>query len=169
MNIALWLSYALSPVLINWVYMHIALQVNDTGERLFFITDTIGIDPTLPIIGIMFFVRDIIQQRMGRLIAIIGIVLGTICSAAVSPEVALASGSAFLFSESVDMITYTMLHDKNPIVAVLVSGLFASFVDTFTFLLVAFGTTDTWDSQVFGKIITTVLCSVGYYVWQKNR
>lgn len=163
----LWLLYSLSPIVVNWVYLNVAQPVNDTGERLLMLTDTIGLDPTLPIIGAMFFVRDLIQQRAGRLPAVVAIVAGTICSAVVSPEVALASGSAFLLSEAADMATFTALH-RFPVWAVLASGLVGSFIDTFTFLLVAFGSTDTWEPQVIGKIVATLICTAGYALWRKR-
>lgn len=161
--------YLLSPVICNWVYLHLADQVNDTGERLLMVTSTIGFDPTLPIIGAMFFVRDIVQQRIGRLFTVVLILIGTIISAVVSPEVALASGAAFLLSESTDMAIFTSLHMRRPALAVLFSGLAASFVDTFSFLLIAFGSIDTWESQVIGKVITTIICTVAFAAWRRTR
>lgn len=167
-NKLLIILYATSPVLCNWVYLHIAQQVTDSGERLLMVTDRIGFDPTLPIIGAMFFVRDLIQQQSGRITAIAAIVMGTITSAVVTPSLALASGGSFLISELIDMAVYTTLHRRR-ITAIAASGIIASVTDTLSFLWIAFGSFETWESQVTGKIVTTIVCAIIYGLWRGRR
>ena len=103
------LGYVTSPVYVNWVYMHVAQPVNDTGERLLMLWPGLGIDPTLPIIGAVLCLRDWVQAAWGRAVAVGAIVVGAAISAVVSPEVALASGLAFLASELADQATWTVL------------------------------------------------------------
>ncbi|NBX45833.1 MAG: hypothetical protein EBT22_01140 [Chloroflexi bacterium] len=71
------------------------------------VTSSFGFDPSLPVIGLIFCLRDWVQETLGRRITWLAILLGTAVSALVSPEVALASGLAFLVSESVDFVCYT--------------------------------------------------------------
>lgn len=163
--VVLLVLYCMSPVYINWIYMNIGTTVTESGERLFMITDTFGFDPTLPIIGIIFFLRDLIQASGGRRLAVGGILIGTVVSYFISPEVAVASGLAFLVSEVLDMGIYTALEHRRA-TAILLSGIAAALLDSLTFLLVAFGTVETWDTQFAGKAITAVLCAGVYKVWQ---
>src|SRR5829696_7811820 len=57
--------------------------------------------------GVTFVARDVVQRSMGRAAAIVAVVAGTLLSALVDPRLALASGSAFFFSEMVDLAVYT--------------------------------------------------------------
>lgn len=167
-TIVLLVLYCMSPVYINWVYMNIGTTVTESGERLLMVTDSFGFDPTLPIIGVVFFLRDLVQASGGRYLTAGGILAGTAVSYLVSPEVAIASGLAFLVSETIDMGIYTVLEHRKT-AAILVSGVVASLLDSLTFLLVAFGTVETWDTQFAGKAITAILCAAGYKAWRSVR
>jgi hypothetical protein len=162
------LGYVTSPVYINWVYMHVAEPVNDTGERLLMLSPGVGIDPTLPIIGATLCLRDWVQATWGRTVSVGAIVVGAGISALVSPEVALASGVAFLASELADQGVWTVLA-RRPAIAVAASGLVGAAVDTTTFLLVAFGTMDTWGVQWVGKAVTILLVAAAMQVWRSRR
>ena len=162
------LGYVTSPVYINWVYMHVAEPVNDTGERLLILWPGLGIDPTLPIIGATLCLRDWVQAAWGRALTVGAIVIGAAISAVVSPEVALASGLAFLASELSDQAIWTLLN-RRPVVAVAASGLVGAAVDTTTFLLVAFGTVDTWGVQWVGKAVTILFVAAAMQVWRSRR
>ena len=162
------IGYVTSPVYVNWVYMHVAEPVNDTGERLLMLWPGFGIDPTLPIIGATLCLRDWVQSAWGRALTIGAIVIGAGVSALVSPEVALASGMAFLASELADQVTWTVMH-RRPVVATAASGIVGAAVDTTTFLLVAFGTMDTWGIQWLGKAGTVLVVAAGMYLWRARR
>ena len=162
------LGYVTSPVYVNWVYMHVAEPVNDTGERLLVLWPGVGIDPTLPIIGATLCLRDWVQAAWGRALAVGAIVVGAGISALVSPEVALASGIAFLASELSDQAVWTVLR-RRPAAAVAASGLVGAAVDTTAFLLVAFGTMDTWGVQWVGKAGTILLVAAAMQVWRSRR
>ena len=87
--------------------------------------------------GVTFVARDVGQRTMGRRAAIAAVVAGTLLSALVDPRLALASGSAFFFSEMVDLAVYTPLERRNFALAVLLSGVAGSIVDSVIFLGVA--------------------------------
>ena len=72
--------------------------------------------------GVTFVARDVVQRAIGRRAAIAAVVAGTVLSALVDPRLALASGSAFFFSEMVDLAVYTPLERRNFALAVLLSG-----------------------------------------------
>lgn len=162
------IGYVTSPVYVNWVYMHVAEPVNDIGERLLMLWPGIGIDPTLPIIGATLCLRDWVQSAWGRALTIGAIVIGAGVSALVSPEVALASGMAFLASELADQVMWTLMH-RRPVLATAASGLVGAAVDTTTFLLVAFGTMDTWGVQWIGKAGTVLVVAAGMHLWRARR
>jgi uncharacterized PurR-regulated membrane protein YhhQ (DUF165 family) len=87
--------------------------------------------------GVSFVARDVVQRAAGRVAALVAIVLGTLLSALVSPQLALASGSAFLVSELADFAVYTPLQRRRFVLAVLLSGVVGSVVDSVIFLGVA--------------------------------
>ena len=87
--------------------------------------------------GVTVVARDVVQRSMGRTAAIAAVVAGTLLSALVDPRLALASGSAFFFSEMVDLAVYTPLERRNFALAVLLSGVAGSIVDSVIFLGVA--------------------------------
>lgn len=152
--------------------MTVGQPVNETGERLFMISSTVGFDPSLPIIGAIFCLRDYIQEALGRWWTWFAIFLGTMVSYVIAPEVAVASACAFFASELIDWGTYilTSFFSDDHSVGVLVSGVAGSMVDSAVFLFVAFSSLDTWSEQTFGKIITVIIVSVilkAYRQWLK--
>jgi uncharacterized PurR-regulated membrane protein YhhQ (DUF165 family) len=70
--------------------------------------------------------------------------------------------SAFVFGELLDFAVYTPLQKRGFVLAVAVSSVFASVVDSALFLLLAFGSMDFVIGQIVGKwvsifIATTIL------------
>lgn len=63
------------------------------------------------------------EVKRGATLALAAVVVGTLLSGLVSPQLALASGSAFLFSELADFTVYTPLERRRFVLAVLLSGL----------------------------------------------
>ncbi len=59
--------------------------------------------------GLAFTLRDLTQESLGRRWTVVAILAGAVLSAVVSPTFALASGTAFLFSELADFAVYTPL------------------------------------------------------------
>lgn len=93
--------------------------------------------------GLALIARDITQDQGGRLFVLALIVVGAALSAVLSDgRIALASGIAFLISETVDMAVYTPLRERGWTRAVLASNAVGGIVDTVVFLAIAgFGVT----------------------------
>lgn len=85
--------------------------------------------------GLVFGLRDLVQRDLGARWAIIAILVGTGLTALLSPQLALASGTAFLLSEVLDLVVYTRLLERGWTVAVVASNIAGSIADSVVFLL----------------------------------
>jgi uncharacterized PurR-regulated membrane protein YhhQ (DUF165 family) len=72
--------------------------------------------------GLAFTLRDLVQDHLGRQWTIGAIIAGAAISGLISPQFALASGVAFLLSETADFFVYTPLREKSWIGAVAASN-----------------------------------------------
>lgn len=106
--------------------------------------------------GLAFTLRDAVQRTWNKRAVVAAIVIGAVCSAAVSPSLAFASGSAFLVSELCDFLVYTPLARRRPIVAVVASNTVGAVVDSFIFLSLAFHSLAFFWGQVVGKSWVTL-------------
>lgn len=113
--------------------------------------------------GFALLARDVAQDASGRLAVLAAIVVGAALSAWLStPQLALASGVAFLLAESADMAVYTPLRDRGWARAVLASNVVGAVVDTLVFLWLA-GFPLTWTTvggQMVGKLLWATLLPV---------
>ena len=129
--------YGGSIVAANWLIRNVGTVVLPDGTHLL----PVGFGLLAPsgsyAAGITFVARDVVQRAMGRRAAVVAVVVGTLLSVLVDPRLALASGSAFFFSEMVDLAVYTPLERRNFVMAVLLSGVAGSVVDSVIFLSVA--------------------------------
>lgn len=108
--------------------------------------------------GLVFTVRNLLQDAAGSRTALIAVVAGAALSGLVaSPHVALASATAFAISETADFAVYTPLRRRRPIVAMALSNTLGLLLDSMVFLSLAFGSLSLFGGQVTGKAITTVL------------
>lgn len=90
------------------------------------------------VIGVTFSARDFVQRRYGRWWCWAWMLLATIFTIVFSLDIALASGSAFLISESVDWLVYTVT--KKPFrERVILSNIFSTPIDSVVFVAIAFG------------------------------
>lgn len=110
--------------------------------------------------GLTLGLRDITQDAWGRLGTITLILAGAALSAAVAtPALALASGAAFLLSETADMAIYTPLRaraetgDAKWASAVAASNTIGALIDTILFLALAFGTAAITPTAVAGQLL----------------
>lgn len=106
--------------------------------------------------GLAFTFRDLTQERLGRRAVFVAILVGAGLSALVSPQFALASGIAFLFSELADFGVYTPLRERGFLRAVFASNVVGSILDSALFLLLAFGSLEFFWGQVVGKMWVTL-------------
>ncbi len=107
--------------------------------------------------GLVFTLRDLVQEELGRVWTVAAIAIGAAVSALVSPQFALASGVAFLLSELADFAVYTPLRRRNWLAAVALSNTVGLVVDSVLFLTLAFGDLDFLAGQVVGKLWMTLL------------
>lgn len=118
--------------------------------------------------GISFFCRDIVQETGGRRLVVIIILAGAALSWFVAPSFAVASGIAFLVSESADFAVYTPLRRRHRYTAVAASNTVGSVVDSWLFLWLAFGSIAHWQGLVVGKLWTVVPALVLVWVWRRH-
>lgn len=109
------------------------------------------------VVGLSFTLRDLVQSNLGRLVVIPAVLVGAGLSALVSPQFALASGLAFLFSETADFAVYTPLRKRGWVLAVAASNAVGLVVDSIIFLWLAFGSQQFLAGQVVGKAWMTLL------------
>lgn len=129
--------YVASIPLANWLIRNVGAVVLPDGTHLAPVGFGLAAPSGVYAAGVAFVARDVVQRAAGRRFALAAIVAGTLLSALVSPRLALASGSAFLFSELADLAVYTPLQRRRFVLAVFASGVVGSVVDSLLFLAVA--------------------------------
>lgn len=121
------------------------------------------------IIGLALVLRDLVQRRLGRSVAITAIVAGAALSGAVAPpQLIVASAAAFLLSELADFAVYTPLQSRGLVLAVLASSVVGLVVDSVLFLWLAFGSLDYVAGQILGKL-WMVLLALPVVHWIRKR
>lgn len=165
-GIAALVVYALTVILANW-------SINKWGVV------HIGFGLTAPagvyFVGLAFTARDVAQEAFGRGTAlaarmIVGAILvGAALSYVVarwysSPnpfvsaaKLALASAVAFTISELLDYFVFSKTRGLGWFRAVGISNTAGAVVDSFVFLLIAFGSLQFFTGQVVGKVVMTGL------------
>lgn len=108
-------------------------------------------------VGLALILRDTVQRTLGRWPVIACIVLGAALSYLIAPAFALASGVAFLASESADMAVYEPLRRKGWVPALVASNIVGAVVDSMLFLWLAFGSLAFLEGQIVGKLWMTAL------------
>lgn len=138
---------------------------------------TVGVVPVAPglvapagvfFAGLALGLRDLVQESLGRRWTVVAILVGAALSALVSPAFALASGAAFLFSETADFVVYTPLRERHWVAAVVASNVVGDVVDSVLFLLLAFGSLDFLAGQLVGKW-EMILPAVALMAWWRSR
>lgn len=109
-------------------------------------------------IGLALVLRDLVQRRLGRGVALLSIVAGAALSGAVAPPaLVFASAGAFLLSELADFAVYTPLQRRGLVVAVLASSVVGLIADSLLFLWLAFGSLEFLEGQILGKLWMVLL------------
>lgn len=101
--------------------------------------------------GLAFTLRDFVRERYGYWPTVGAIAAGALLSAALSPAFALASGVAFLLSETADALVYERLRRRGWLSAVAASNVVGFVADSTLFLWLAFGSLDFLAGQLVGK------------------
>jgi uncharacterized PurR-regulated membrane protein YhhQ (DUF165 family) len=120
-------------------------------------------------IGLALVLRDMVQRRLGRGVALAAIVAGAALSGAVAPpQLIVASAAAFLLSELADFAVYTPLQSRGLVLAVLASSVVGLLVDSVLFLWLAFGSLEFLAGQVVGKLWMVLLALPAVH-WIRKR
>lgn len=133
------------------------------------LTDTFGLVTLLGltatagtwVAGFGFVIRDELHEVAGRHTVAAAILAGAALSAFLSPQLAVASATAFLVSESADWAIYAPLRKRNRMAAALLSNTVGALIDTALFLLIAGFPLDGAPTQVIVKVGTTTLVLLG--------
>jgi hypothetical protein len=120
-------------------------------------------------IGLALVLRDLVQRRLGKLWAVVAILIGAVISGAVAPPaLVVASASAFLLSELADFAVYTPLQERRLLTAVLASSFVGLVIDSVVFLYLAFGSLEFLLGQVLGKGWMVLLALPAVW-WLRDR
>ena len=122
---------------------------------------------------VAFLITDLANRRYGKVIArkivYIGFILGLVLtlyfstdfSNLISKRIAIASGTAFLIAQLLDVQVFDKLRKKVWFVAPLVSSLVGSVIDTFLFFSIAFyGTGVKWVTLSFGDLFVKIFVAL---------
>jgi len=119
--------------------------------------------------GLAFTLRDLTQDALGRRWTYAAIVVGAALSGLLSGPLAIASGVAFLVSETADLLVYSPLRERHWLWAVGLSNTVGLVADSVLFLLLAFGSLQFLAGQIVGKMEMTALAVVVLSVWRMRQ
>lgn len=127
--------------------------------------------------GLAFVARNLVQETLGRRLVLVAIVAGAALSwVLTSHSLALASGTAFLLSETADFLVYTPIRGKARssrgwAFAAVGGNVAGTIVDTFVFLSIAgFPLWANVPGQLLGKAYATgVYLGIGWAVQRTLR
>jgi uncharacterized PurR-regulated membrane protein YhhQ (DUF165 family) len=141
----------------NWLVQNVGLCVPD-GPCLVPVLPGLMAPSGVLLVGVALVLRDVLHRAYGWEAAVAAIFAGAGLSAYLAPPALVwASTAAFLLSEFADAAVYQPLYKRRLIVAVLLSGLAGSIVDSVMFLWLAFGDLSFVLGQVVGKLEMTAL------------
>jgi len=106
-------------------------------------------------IGLTFTARDLVQRRYGKWKCWVWMGIASIITALFAPKIALASVSAFLISEGVDWLVYTLMPGSFT-KRIITSNILGIPMDSIIFVAILFG----WNwSAIWGQTIIKLLSS----------
>ena len=147
-------AFMASIPIANWMIGNIGTQCVPDGPCLIPVAPTIMAPSGVLMIGAALVLRDMVQRRLGKSWSLVAIAAGTLLSAAIaSPALVVASATAFLMSELADFAVYTPLQRRRLVLAVFLSGIIGSAVDSIVFLYLAFGSLQFLAGQIIGKAL----------------
>jgi uncharacterized PurR-regulated membrane protein YhhQ (DUF165 family) len=142
----------------NWLIGNIGTVCIPQGPCLIPVFPGLMAPSGVLVVGAALLLRDLVQRRLGLMASVGCIVAGAILSFFVAiPTLAIASGAAFLFSESADFAVYTPLARRQFVLAIMLSCLAGAAVDSALFLWLAFGSLDHLTGQIVGKAYAALL------------
>jgi queuosine precursor transporter len=153
----------------NWLIGHVGTECIPDGPCLIPVAPGISAPSGVTMIGAALVLRDLVQRRLGRNWALAAILAGAALSVLFAPpSIVLASGAAFLLSETADFAVYTPLQRRGLIMAVLASSTVGLVIDSVIFLWLAFGDLSFLAGQIIGKA-WMVIIAVPMIHWLRSR
>jgi uncharacterized PurR-regulated membrane protein YhhQ (DUF165 family) len=160
------IGYLLTIPVANWMIQNIGTQGFPDGPH----TIPVGFGYQAPsgvlLIGVALALRDHVQEKAGRNLALAAIAVGICLSYIVNPAVATASAAAFAVSELIDFAIYTKIRRRNKPAAIATSGIIGGVIDSLIFLQIAFGSTMFWQGQVIGKTAVAVVAALMFKAYR---
>jgi uncharacterized PurR-regulated membrane protein YhhQ (DUF165 family) len=161
--------FALTIPAANWLIGHVGTTCVPQGPCLVPVAPGLMAPSGVTMVGIALVLRDLVQRRLGTAISALAVLVGSGLSALYAPaSLVVASATAFLLSELVDLAVYTPLARRRLVAAVIASSCAGLVVDSIVFLWLAFGSLDFLAGQVVGKA-WMVLLSVPLVAWLRRR
>lgn len=156
--------------LANWMIGHVGTVCVQNGPCLIPVAPGLMAPSGVLVIGVALLLRNILQERAGRVWIATCIIMGAAISALIAaPALAIASGVAFLASECADWSIYTPLRVRGRTIALGCAALAGSVVDSALFLWLAFGSLDFMAGQVVGKMWATTAVVCVLWIGQTTR
>ena len=157
-TIALTVAFSATIPLANWLIGNVGTVCISQGPCLL----PVGFGLTAPsgvlVVGASLVLRDMGHEAGGAKAALVAIALGGLLSAFfAAPALLVASVLAFVLAELADLAVYAPLRERRLMLAVLLSGIVGSVVDSAVFLWIAFGSLDYIAGQTVGKLWMTLL------------
>jgi len=120
--------------------------------------------------GLAFTARDQLREASGRNLSLVAVAVGAVVSWWLEdiPRIALASGVAFVVSETADTFVYEPLRHKWA-TAVLASNAVGLAVDSALFLWIAFGSIAHVQGLIVGKVLMTLVAVGSLAAWREWR
>lgn len=145
-------GFLASIPLANWMIHHVGTVCVPNGPCLVPVAPGLMAPSGVLTVGAALVLRDVVQRCLGLKAGLIAIAIGTGLSALIAPAaLVLASGVAFLLSELADFAVYTPLQQRRLTLAVVASSTVGLVVDSFVFLMLAFGSLAFLPGQIVGK------------------
>lgn len=162
-------AFALCIPAANWLILHVGTTCTPNGPCLLPVAPGVLAPSGVLMVGLALVLRDLVQRRLGVKVAAAGIVAGAVLSALFAPPpLVVASATAFLLSETADLLVYTPLQKKGLVLAVAASSAIGLVIDSLVFLYLAFGSLAFLEGQVIGKG-WMVLLSLPVIAWLRRR
>ena len=154
----------------NWVVMNVGTVCPPDSTCLIPVWPGIMSPSAVLFAGLALILRDAVQSLLGKRWTLVAIAAGAALSGILSePAIILGSTCAFLFSELADFAVYTPLRERHLTLAIVLSGLVGSIVDSVIFLSLAFGSLDFIVGQVIGKFWMSLIAGAMIIMWRSTR
>jgi uncharacterized PurR-regulated membrane protein YhhQ (DUF165 family) len=147
------LAYISTIPAANFLIGHVGTVCIPQGPCLIPVAPGIMAPSGVLMIGAALLLRDLVQRQYGVRWSLVCVGIGAALSFLIAaPAIAVASGTAFLFSELVDFAAYTPLARRRFYLALIVSCAAGALADSALFLWLAFGSLDHLLGQIIGKL-----------------